>query len=128
VYNGADYDPWMDKLLAASEGKGRVTIVAAQLMARNPAIIRILVRPGDHADGGESGEPVSGPGGPGEQGRLRRASGDVPGIGETHRPTQSPRSKPVQGRTRNATEPVSFGYMSDAIAWICAMPASSSPR
>jgi zinc/manganese transport system substrate-binding protein len=34
VYNGADYDPWMDKLLAASKGKGRTTIVAAQLMSR----------------------------------------------------------------------------------------------
>ncbi|WP_235527429.1 metal ABC transporter solute-binding protein [Burkholderia sp. Leaf177] len=34
VYNGADYDPWMDKLLAASKGKGRTTIVAAQLMGK----------------------------------------------------------------------------------------------
>lgn len=31
VYNGADYDPWMDKLLGASKGTGRTTIVAAQL-------------------------------------------------------------------------------------------------
>jgi len=34
VYNGADYDPWMDKLLAASKGEGRTTIVAAQLMGK----------------------------------------------------------------------------------------------
>ena len=34
MYNGADYDPWMDKLLSASKGKGRTTIVAAQLMGR----------------------------------------------------------------------------------------------
>ncbi|QIE22666.1 Manganese ABC transporter substrate-binding lipoprotein [Caballeronia sp. SBC1] len=34
VYNGADYDPWMDKLLSASKGKGRTSIVAAQLMGK----------------------------------------------------------------------------------------------
>jgi zinc/manganese transport system substrate-binding protein len=31
VYNGADYDPWMDKLLSASKGSKRQTIVAGQL-------------------------------------------------------------------------------------------------
>ena len=34
VYNGADYDPWMDKLLAGIEGEKRTTIVAAQLVGR----------------------------------------------------------------------------------------------
>jgi zinc/manganese transport system substrate-binding protein len=34
VYNGADYDPWMDKLLAASKGEKRTTIVAAQLTGK----------------------------------------------------------------------------------------------
>ncbi|WGS49242.1 metal ABC transporter solute-binding protein [Paraburkholderia sp. D15] len=34
VYNGADYDPWMAKLLAASKGTQRVTIVAADLTGR----------------------------------------------------------------------------------------------
>ena len=32
IYNGADYDPWMDKLLSASEQPHRATIVAAQLV------------------------------------------------------------------------------------------------
>jgi zinc/manganese transport system substrate-binding protein len=36
VYNGADYDPWMDKLLAASKTDKRTTIVAAQLVGRKP--------------------------------------------------------------------------------------------
>ncbi len=31
VYNGADYDPWMEKLFAASPNPDRVTIVAADL-------------------------------------------------------------------------------------------------
>jgi len=32
IYNGADYDPWMDKLLSASTGQTRKTIVAADLI------------------------------------------------------------------------------------------------
>lgn len=32
IYNGADYDPWMDKLLSASKKDTRATIVAAQLV------------------------------------------------------------------------------------------------
>ena len=31
IYNGADYDPWMDKLLSASTGTDRTAIVAAAL-------------------------------------------------------------------------------------------------
>ncbi|HVO01635.1 MAG TPA: metal ABC transporter solute-binding protein [Candidatus Cybelea sp.] len=34
VYNGIDYDPWMEKLLAAAPAGDRVTIVAADLMHR----------------------------------------------------------------------------------------------
>lgn len=34
VYNGADYDPWMEKLLAASRRTNRTTIVAAELTGR----------------------------------------------------------------------------------------------
>jgi zinc/manganese transport system substrate-binding protein len=34
VYNGADYDPWMTKALAASPKAGRAAIIAADLMHR----------------------------------------------------------------------------------------------
>src|SRR4051794_5297471 len=34
VYNGADYDPWMAKLLTASKGAQRTTIVAADLTGK----------------------------------------------------------------------------------------------
>ncbi|MER9411642.1 zinc ABC transporter substrate-binding protein [Mesorhizobium sp. M0589] len=34
IYNGADYDPWMDKLLLASTAKDRTTIVAADLIGK----------------------------------------------------------------------------------------------
>ncbi|MFM0338236.1 metal ABC transporter solute-binding protein [Paraburkholderia fungorum] len=34
VYNGADYDPWMAKLLAASKSATRTTVVAAELTGK----------------------------------------------------------------------------------------------
>ena len=34
VYNGADYDPWMAKLLAASKSTTRTTVVAAELTGK----------------------------------------------------------------------------------------------
>ncbi|MBN9219853.1 MAG: zinc ABC transporter substrate-binding protein [Mesorhizobium sp.] len=34
IYNGADYDPWMDKLLAASGKPDRTTIIAADLIGK----------------------------------------------------------------------------------------------
>ncbi|MBZ9989548.1 zinc ABC transporter substrate-binding protein [Mesorhizobium sp. BH1-1-5] len=36
IYNGADYDPWMDKLLSASAKADRTTIVAADLIGKKP--------------------------------------------------------------------------------------------
>lgn len=34
IYNGADYDPWMDKLLSASSKPDRTTIIAADLIGK----------------------------------------------------------------------------------------------
>ena len=36
VFNGADYDPWMDKLLAAAPARARQTVVAASLTGHRP--------------------------------------------------------------------------------------------
>lgn len=36
IYNGADYDPWMAKLLSASRPPGRVTIEVAKLVGKKP--------------------------------------------------------------------------------------------
>ncbi len=36
IYNGADYDPWMAKLLAASTSAARKTIVVADLVGKKP--------------------------------------------------------------------------------------------
>jgi zinc/manganese transport system substrate-binding protein len=34
IYNGIDYDPWIEKLLGVARGSGRKTIVAAELVGR----------------------------------------------------------------------------------------------
>lgn len=36
IYNGADYDPWMVKLLSASPSPARVVLVVAELMHKKP--------------------------------------------------------------------------------------------
>lgn len=36
IYNGADYDPWMGKLLSASKQASRATIVVADLVGKKP--------------------------------------------------------------------------------------------
>jgi zinc/manganese transport system substrate-binding protein len=36
VYNGADYDPWIEKLLQVTARPGRVAIIAADLMNKKP--------------------------------------------------------------------------------------------
>ncbi len=36
VYNGADYDPWMSKLLSAARSEHRLVVVAADLVGRKP--------------------------------------------------------------------------------------------
>lgn len=115
VYNGADYDPWMDKLLAASKGKGRTTIVAAQLMGRksgdNPhlwydpatmptvakAVSQYLVQadPANKAD---------------YDARLATFLASVKPIDDRVAALKSQ----YKGVPATATEPV-FGYMSDAI-------------
>ena len=36
IYNGIDYDPWMENLLAASRSSGRETIIVAGLIGKKP--------------------------------------------------------------------------------------------
>ena len=115
VYNGADYDPWMGKLLAASKGNGRTSIVAAQLMGKksgdNPhlwydpatmptvakAVSQYLVQadPANKAD---------------YDARLGVFLASVKPIDDKVAALKSQ----YKGVPVTATEPV-FGYMSDAI-------------
>jgi zinc/manganese transport system substrate-binding protein len=36
IYNGIDYDPWMERLLGATKATGRKTIVVAELLGKKP--------------------------------------------------------------------------------------------
>jgi zinc/manganese transport system substrate-binding protein len=115
VYNGADYDPWMDKLLAATKSGKRTTIVAAKLVGKKsgdnphlwylpktmPAVARAVVQALDEAD------------------PTHRAEFDA------NLATFLNSLKPIDDKVADlhahysmtpvtATEPV-FGYMSDAI-------------
>ncbi len=70
IYNGADYDPWMGKLLAASKQAGRATIVVADLVGKRagdnphlwydpatmPAAARAIAAELGRADPGHKGE------------------------------------------------------------------------
>jgi zinc/manganese transport system substrate-binding protein len=116
VYNGAGYDPWMDKLLSASTG-ARSVIVAADLVGRKagdnphlwydpatlPAVAEALAADLARRDPANAGSY-----------RARLASfrssmaaidSEIAGVRKTHRGT------PV-----TATEPV-FGYMAEAMGF-----------
>jgi zinc/manganese transport system substrate-binding protein len=115
VYNGADYDPWMAKLLNASKNPARTTIVAADLVGKKggdnphlwydpatmPALARAVVAALEAADPAHKA------------------------VYETNLATFLASLKPVDakiaalrsryaGTPVTATEPV-FGYMADAI-------------
>ncbi len=117
VYNGAAYDLWMDKLLAASKGGQRTTIVAAELAGRksgdnphlwyDPKTMPVVARkiaaalvaadPANKADYEQNLTSVIG--------ALKPIDDKVAQLRERYRGT------PV-----TATEPV-FGYMSAAIGF-----------
>jgi zinc/manganese transport system substrate-binding protein len=115
VYNGADYDPWMAKLLAASKGTQRNVIVTADLVGRK---------------GGDNPhlwyDPTTMP-------KVARAVSDALGAADpAHKSAYDANLakfldslKPIDAKVAElhgryaglpvtATEPV-FGYMSDAI-------------
>ncbi|MBC8720044.1 cation ABC transporter substrate-binding protein [Paraburkholderia sp. 31.1] len=115
VYNGADYDPWMVKLLAASKGAHRTVIIAADLVGKK---------------GGDNPhlwyDPATMP-------KVARAVCDALGAADpVHKPAYDANLakfldslKPIDAKVAElhgryaglpvtATEPV-FGYMSDAI-------------
>jgi zinc/manganese transport system substrate-binding protein len=115
IYNGADYDPWMGKLLSASNGNGRTLIVAAELTGHKagdnphlwydpatlPAVARELTTELSAADPAHKA--------------LFEAN-----LGRFVASMQPINAKVAELRARykgapvTATEPV-FGYMSDAI-------------
>jgi zinc/manganese transport system substrate-binding protein len=115
VYNGAGYDPWMDKLLAASKNGKRTIIVAAELVGKKPgdnphlwyapqtmpAVARAVAKALEQTDPANKAEYGA---------SLARFLDSLKAIDEK---VAALRTK-YQGTPVTATEPV-FGYMSDAI-------------
>jgi zinc/manganese transport system substrate-binding protein len=117
VYNGADYDPWMDKLLAASKNAKRTTIVAAQLVGKKsgdnphlwydpatmPAVAKAVTQYLGETDPAHKADYDA---------RLQTFLASVKPIDDKVAALRSHyKDVPV-----TATEPV-FGYMADAIGF-----------
>ncbi|PPK42164.1 zinc/manganese transport system substrate-binding protein [Trinickia symbiotica] len=115
VYNGAAYDPWMDKLLAASKSAKRTTIVAAALVGKKsgdnphlwydprtmPAVARAVVKALDDKDPANKADYDA---------NLTKFLESLKPIDDKVAELKSR----FHGTPVTATEPV-FGYMSDAI-------------
>jgi zinc/manganese transport system substrate-binding protein len=115
VYNGADYDPWMVKLLAASPRTGRAVIVAADLVRRKagdnphlwydpatmPAVAGAISAALAKADPAHADEYDA---------RLKTFVASLASINDK---IAALRAK-FAGVAVTATEPV-FGYMADAL-------------
>ena len=115
IYNGADYDPWMPKLLAAASRPGRVTIVAAELTGKRagdnphlwydpttmPAVARAMADAFAKADPAHAGD---------YQARLATLLAALKPIDDK----VDAIGKKFAGTPVTASEPV-FGYMASAL-------------
>jgi zinc/manganese transport system substrate-binding protein len=115
LYNGADYDPWMEKLLAVTPKPGRAVIVAADLVHRKagdnphlwydpatmPAVAGALATALTAADPAHADDYAA---------RLKTFLASVGALNEK---IAAIRGK-YAGVSVTATEPV-FGYMADAL-------------
>jgi zinc/manganese transport system substrate-binding protein len=115
IYNGADYDPWMDKLLAASSKPDRTTIVAADLIGKKsgdnphlwynpvtlPAVAKALAADLAKRDPANSAH---------YEANLKKFQSSLEAI-DTEIATVK---KTYAGTEVTATEPV-FGYMAEAL-------------
>jgi zinc/manganese transport system substrate-binding protein len=115
IYNGADYDPWMAKLLKAAPHPGRVEIVAADLIGKKsgdnphlwydpptmPGVAKALADALGKADAAHASD---------YQARLKTF---VASLEPIHHKIAEVRKK-YAGKPVTATEPV-FGYMAEAL-------------
>jgi zinc/manganese transport system substrate-binding protein len=115
IYNGADYDPWIEKLLNVAAKPDRVAIVAADLVNRKagdnphlwydpatmPAVARALAAALSAADPAHKQDYAA---------RLETFVGSLAPLNEK---IAAVRGK-YAGTAVTATEPV-FGYMADAL-------------
>jgi len=115
IYNGADYDPWMDKLLKATPKPGRIVIVAADLVHKKagdnphlwydpptmPAVARALAAALGKADPDHAA---------GYQARLKTFLASLKPLNDKIAAVR----KKYGGAPVAASEPV-FGYMAAAL-------------
>ncbi|MBZ9797098.1 metal ABC transporter solute-binding protein, Zn/Mn family [Mesorhizobium sp. ES1-4] len=115
IYNGADYDPWMDKLLAASSKPDRTTIVAADLIGKKsgdnphlwydpatlPAVAKALAAELSKRDPANAAH---------YEANLKQFQASLDGINKEIAAVK----KAYAGTEVTATEPV-FGYMAEAL-------------
>ena len=79
VYNGADYDPWMAKLLAAARSANRTVIVVADLVHRKPGDNpHLWYDPATMPAYAKALAAALVAARPGPQGGLRSAAADIP--------------------------------------------------
>ena len=117
IYNGADYDPWMEKLLSASSAPNRITIVAADLVGAKsgdnphlwynpktlPAVASKLAADLEKRDPANAAEY-----------QTNLAKFDVE-YGDVLKKVAAVKAR-FGGTPVTATEPV-FGYMADAMGF-----------
>jgi zinc/manganese transport system substrate-binding protein len=115
IYNGADYDAWMEKLLNAAPQAGRTVVAVAQLVNKKagdnphlwyepstmPAVARALADAFSRTDPAHAADYAA---------RLQTFIGSLDRI---NRKIEAIRSK-YAGAPISATEPV-FGYMASAL-------------
>ncbi|MFZ0844558.1 MAG: zinc ABC transporter substrate-binding protein [Pseudolabrys sp.] len=115
VLNGADYDPWMEKLLSAAPRPGRVVINAAELTGKKPgdnphlwyapatmpAVAKALATAFSNADPAHAGDYAA---------RLATTLASLERIGQRAAQIKAKH----KGEAVTATEPV-FGLMAEAL-------------
>ncbi|WP_214473900.1 zinc ABC transporter substrate-binding protein [Mesorhizobium sp. dw_380] len=115
IYNGADYDPWMDKLLSASTKPDRTTIIAVDLIGKKsgdnphlwynpatlPAIAKALTADLSKRDPANAVH---------YEANLKKFQSSLEGIDKEIADVK----KTYAGTEVTATEPV-FGYMAEAL-------------
>ncbi len=115
VYNGADYDPWMGKLLAASKNATRKTIVVANLVGKKPGDNPHLWY--DPATMPAAALAISAALGAADPSHKADYDANLAGFLASLKPIDAKVAAlraQYKGVPVTATEPV-FGYMSDAI-------------
>ncbi len=118
IYNGADYDPWMDKLLAAAKSADRRVVVVGDLVHAKPGNNPHLWY--DTANVAAAAKAISAALVAADPARAalysRRLQGFIASLAPIEAKVAAMRAV-YHGASVTATEPV-FGYMADALGLV----------